>query len=66
MEDETYHAQYYEYLRRLVDEYINGGGFDEFYNRVRGQIDALVEELTRTPSTATTSTSRPWRRSTSS
>ena len=43
MEDETYHAQYYEYLRRLVDEYINGGGFDEFYNRVRGQIDALVE-----------------------
>ena len=28
MEDETYHAQYYEYLRRLVDEYINGGGFD--------------------------------------
>ena len=27
MEDETYHVQYYEYLRRLVDEYINGGGF---------------------------------------
>lgn len=26
MEDESYHAQYYEYLRRLVDEYINGGG----------------------------------------
>ena len=25
MEDESYHAQYYEYLRRLVDEYINGG-----------------------------------------
>lgn len=43
MENETYHAQYYEYLRRLVDEYINGGGFDEFYNRVRSQIDALVE-----------------------
>ena len=43
MEDESYHAQYYEYLRRLVDEYINGGGFDEFYNRVRSQIDALVE-----------------------
>ena len=43
MEDETYHAQYCEYLRRLVDEYINGGGSDEFYNRVRGQIDALVE-----------------------
>ena len=43
MENETYHAQYCEYLRRLVDEYINGGGSDEFYNRVRGQIDALVE-----------------------
>ena len=43
MENETYHAQYYEYLRRLVDEYINGGGFDEFYERVRSQIDALVE-----------------------
>ena len=43
MENETYHAQYCEYLRRLVDEYINGGGFDEFYNRVRSQIDALVE-----------------------
>ena len=28
MENETYHAQYYEYLRRLMDEYINGGGFD--------------------------------------
>ena len=26
MEDESYHAQYYEYLRRLVDEYIYGGG----------------------------------------
>lgn len=43
MENEAYHAQYYEYLRHLVDEYINGGGFDEFYERVRSQIDALVE-----------------------
>ena len=43
MENEAYHAQYYEYQQRLVDEYINGGGFDEFYERVRGQIDALVE-----------------------
>ena len=42
MEDETCHAQYCEYLRRLVDEYINGGGFDEFYERVRVQIDELV------------------------
>lgn len=29
--------------RRAAEEYINGGGFDEFYNRVRGQIDELVE-----------------------
>ena len=43
MEDETYHSQYYAYLQQLVSEYINGGGFDAFYERVRGQIDALVE-----------------------
>ena len=43
MEDETYHSQYYAYLQQLVSEYINGGGFDAFYTRVRGQIDALVE-----------------------
>lgn len=43
MENEAYHEQYYAYLTQLVDEYINGGGFDEFYNRVRSQIDALVE-----------------------
>lgn len=43
MEDETYHSQYYAYLQQLVSEYINGGGFDAFYERVRSQIDALVE-----------------------
>ena len=43
MENEAYHEQYYAYLTQLVDEYLNGGGFDEFYNRVRSQIDALVE-----------------------
>ncbi len=43
MEDETYHSQYYAYLEELVSEYIEGGGFDEFYNRVRSQIDELVE-----------------------
>ena len=43
MADETYHSQYYAYLRQLVSEYINGGGFDAFYERVRSQIDALVE-----------------------
>ena len=43
MEDETYHDQYYAYLQKLVSEYIDGGGFDAFYERVRSQIDTLVE-----------------------
>ena len=43
MEDETCHSQYYAYLQQLVSDYINGGGFDAFYTRVRSQIDALVE-----------------------
>lgn len=43
MEDDAYHDQYYAYMEKLVEEYINGGGFDEFYERVRGQIDELVE-----------------------
>ena len=40
---EEYHARYYAYLRQLVTEYVSGGGFDAFYERVRRQIDALVE-----------------------
>lgn len=43
MDETDYHSQYYAYLRRLVDEYIDGGGLDAFYTRVRSQIDALVE-----------------------
>ena len=43
MENETYKEQYHSYLQQLVDEYINGGGFDAFYERVRSQIDELVE-----------------------
>ena len=43
MEDEACHSQYYTYLQQLVSEYIDGGGFDAFYERVRSQIDALVE-----------------------
>lgn len=43
LENETYHSQYYDYLQKLVSEYINGGGFDTFYERVRSQIDELVE-----------------------
>lgn len=43
MADETWHSEYYAYLQQLVSEYINGGGFDAFYTRVRSQIDGLVE-----------------------
>ena len=43
MEDETCHSQYYAYLQKLVSEYIDGGGFDAFYERVRSQIDELVK-----------------------
>lgn len=43
LENETYHSQYKAYLQQLVSEYINGGGFDAFYERVRSQIDELVE-----------------------
>ena len=43
MEDEACHSQYYAYFQKLVIEYIDGGGFDAFYERVRGQINELVE-----------------------
>ncbi|MBO4808737.1 MAG: CotH kinase family protein [Lachnospiraceae bacterium] len=38
-----YLERYHEYLRQLVDEYINGGRFDEVYERITSQIDSLVE-----------------------
>jgi spore coat protein CotH len=41
--DENYQSQYYAYLEKLVEEYVEGGGFDAFYERVRSQIDDLVE-----------------------
>ena len=43
MENETYHAQFYAYMRQLAERYVQGGGFDAFYSRVRGQIDELVK-----------------------
>lgn len=44
LEDETYLTQYHEYLQRLVEEYVFGGKFQETYNRIRSQIDTLVED----------------------
>ena len=43
LENEEYLARYHEYLQELVDEYVNGGRLDEVYNRIRNQIDDLVE-----------------------
>lgn len=43
MADETYHGMYYEYMRQLVSEYVNGGGFDAFYNRTRSLIDEAIK-----------------------
>ena len=43
LENEEYHEQYYQYMQRLVDEYLLGGGFETFYNRTRTQIDELVK-----------------------
>ena len=43
LEDDEYRARYHAYLQQLVDEYVNSGRFEETYNRIRSQIDALVE-----------------------
>jgi len=43
LEEETYLAQYHEYLQKLTEEYVFGGKFEETYNRIRSQIDTLVE-----------------------
>lgn len=43
MENEEYKEKYYSYLRQLAEEYINNGGFDDFYNRTRSNIDYLAE-----------------------
>ena len=44
MANEEYKDIYYGYLRQLAEEYIAGGGFDAFYDRIRSQIDELVEK----------------------
>lgn len=43
MENETYNETYYAYLRQIARDYVEGGAFDAFYNRVRSQLDSLVE-----------------------
>lgn len=43
MENEEYKARYHEYYNKLVEEYLYCGRFEETYNRIRTQIDSLVE-----------------------
>ena len=43
LENEEYLSIYHEYLRRLAEEYVLGGKFEETFRRIRNQIDALVE-----------------------
>ncbi len=42
MASQTYHQQYYDWLEKIVEEYIEGGGFDAFYSRARSLLDDLV------------------------
>ena len=43
LNDEECLAKYHEYLRQLSEEYALGGGLDAAIERIRAQIDALVE-----------------------
>ena len=43
LENEEYSQRYHQYLNELVEKYVNGGSFDEFYTRTRSQIDSLVQ-----------------------
>ena len=44
LEDETYLAQYHQYLQQLVDQYVGGGKLSETMSRIQTQIDQLVKE----------------------
>lgn len=43
LENEEHLEIYHSYLQQLVDEYVDGGRLEEVYNRIRSQIDSLVE-----------------------
>ena len=42
LENKEYLAKYHEYLRILSEEYVQGGVFQQTYDRIRSQIDELV------------------------
>lgn len=43
LENEEYLAQYHEYLRRLAEEYVQGGRLQEVWERLDAQTDELIE-----------------------
>lgn len=43
LENKEYKARYHKYYEKLVNGYLYGGKFEEIYNRIRTQIDTLVE-----------------------
>lgn len=43
LEEEAYLARYHQYLQQLAEQYVFGGVFDQTYERIRNQIDSLVE-----------------------
>ena len=43
LNNEEYLNRYHKYYRQLCEKYIDGGGFDSLYSRLRSQIDRLVE-----------------------
>ena len=43
IDNEEYRSKYHEYYKKLIDQYVFGGGFETFYKRTRNQIDELVK-----------------------
>lgn len=42
LEREEYLDRYHEYLRKLAEEYVSGGRFEEVYRHIRNRIDRLA------------------------
>jgi len=43
LQNETYLKQYHAYLKQLVEQYVNGGGLEEFYRQTSAYLDPLVK-----------------------
>lgn len=43
LENREYLAKYHSYLKKLSDQYVDGGEFAKTASRIRGQIDTLVK-----------------------